>query len=126
MRTTLLTLSLFSICFLSGCGPAQYRAGADVYVEESPPPPNASVDMSIYISEVNDIRALAEPFIPRGAELTVTHSNNDGVISISVTFTDPAQAADVCNRIAETYIAKTKEGVSKTLLEKAIAPSRPI
>jgi hypothetical protein len=39
---------------------------------------------------------------------------------------DPAEAADICNRIAETYVAKAKEGVRKTLLEKAIEPSRPI
>jgi hypothetical protein len=123
MRTTLLTLSIFSICFLSGCGPAQYRAMACVYVELLPQSPNASVD---YSSEVDDIKYLAKPFIPKGGELAVTHSEKDDIISITVTFTDPAQAADICNRIAEAYIAKTKEGVSKTLLEKANAPSKPI
>jgi hypothetical protein len=123
MRITLLTLSIFSICFLSGCGPAQYQAAAAVYVESAPEHPDASVD---YTSEIDDIKSLAKPFIPKGAELTVTHSERDDIISITVTFTDPAQAADICNRIVETYIAKTKEGVSKTLLEKAIAPSRAI
>jgi hypothetical protein len=124
MRITLLTLSIFSICFLSGCGPAQYQAAAAVYVESAPEHPDASVD---YTSEIDDIKSLAKPFIPKGAELAVTHSEKDDmIIIITVTFTDPAQAADICNRIVETYIAKTKEGVSKTLLEKAIEPSRPI
>jgi hypothetical protein len=123
MRITLLTLSIFSICFLSGCGPAQYQAAAAVYVESAPEHPDASVD---YTSEINDIKSLAKPLIVQGAELTVIHSTKDDIIRIAVTFTDPAQAADICNRIAETYIAKTKEGVSKTLLEKAFEPSRPI
>jgi hypothetical protein len=123
MRITLLTLCIFGVCFLSGCGPAQYQAAAAVYVESAPEHPDASVD---YTSEVNDIKSLAKQFIPQGAELTVTHSKNDGIISISVTFTDPAKATDICNRIVETYVAKTKEGVSRTLLEKAIEPSRPI
>jgi hypothetical protein len=124
MRTTILTLSICSVCFLSGCGPAQYRAMARVYVGLLPLSPNASVD---YTSEVDDIKSLAEPFIPQGAELKVTNSIKDEtIITIAVTFTDPAKAADICNRIAEAYVAKTKEGVSKTLLEKAIEPSRPI
>jgi len=123
MRTTLLTLSICGICFLSGCGPAQYQAAAAVYVESAPEHPDASVD---YTSEINDIKSLAKPLILQGAELTVIHSTKDDIIRIAVTFTDPAQAADICNRIAETYIAKTKEGVSKTLLEKAFEPSRPI
>ena len=122
MRSTLFTLFIFGMCFLSGCGPIQYSAQAVVFVEQSLPSPNASVD---YTSEVDDIKSLAKPFILQGAELTVTQGNQDGIIRIIVTFTDPAQAADICNRIAETYIAKAKEGVSKTLLEKAIEPSRP-
>ena len=122
MRTTLFTLSILSMCFLSGCGPAQYRAEAAVYVESAPEHPNAAIDLP---SEINDIKSLAKPLIPQGAELTVTQSAKDDIIRIAVTFTDPAQAADICNRIAETYIAKAKEGVSKTLLEKAIEPSRP-
>ncbi len=124
MRTTLLTVCILGVCFLSGCGPAQYQAAAAVYVESAPEHPDASVD---YTSEVDDIKSLAEPFIPQGAELKVTNSIKDEtIITIAVTFTDPAKAADICNRIAEAYVAKTKEGVSKTLLEKAIEPSRPI
>jgi hypothetical protein len=124
MKTTLLILSICGMCFLSGCGPAQYRAMARVYVGLLPLSPNASVD---YTSEVDDIKSLAEPFIPQGAELKVTNSIKDEtIITIAVTFTDPARAADICNRIAEAYVAKTKEGVSKTLLEKANAPSKPI
>jgi capsular polysaccharide biosynthesis protein len=96
---------------------------AVVYVEQSPLSPNASVD---YTSEVNDIKSLAKQFISQGAELTVTHIRKDDLIKIAVIFTDPAQAADICNRIAETYVAKTKAGVIKTLLEKAHEPSRPI
>ena len=122
MRTTLLTLSLLGMCFVSGCGPAQYSAMACVYVELLPLSPDASVD---YTSEVDEIKSLAKPFIPKGAELAVTLSKKDDIINITVTFTDPTQAADICNRIAETYIAKAKEGVSKTLLETAIEPSRP-
>jgi len=122
MRTTLLMMSVLGVCFLSGCGPAQYSAAAVVYVEQSPLRPNGSVD---YTSEVNDIKSLAKPFIPQGAELTVTQSKQDGIIRITVTFTDPAQAADICNHIAETYLAKTKEGVNKTLLERANARSEP-
>ena len=124
MRTALFTLSVFSMCFLSGCGPAQYRAMARVYVGLLPLSPNAPID---YPSEINAIKSLAKPLIPQGAELTVTRSIKDETImTIAVTFTDPAKAADICNRIAEAYVAKTKEGVVKTLLEEAIEPSRPI
>lgn len=123
MRTALLTLSILSMCFLSGCGPARYRAVARVYVERAPQHPNAFID---YPSEINTIKSLAKPLIPQGAELTVTHVKNDGVISITVTFTDPAQAADICNKIAQAYIANTNEGVKKTLLEIAHQPSKPI
>jgi uncharacterized protein involved in exopolysaccharide biosynthesis len=122
MRVTLFALSICSMCFLSGCGPARYRAAAAVYVESAPEHASA-ID---FPSEINAIKSLAKPLIPQGTELTVTQSKKDDIIMITVTSTDPAQAADICNRIAETYIAKTKEGVSKTLLEKAIAPSRPI
>jgi hypothetical protein len=119
MRTTLLTLCILGVCFLSGCGPAQYQAAAAVYVES-----DASVD---YRSEVNDIKSIAKSFITQGAELTVTHSKKDDmIIIITVTFTDPAKASDICNRIAEAYVAKTKEGVIKTILEKAYEPSKPI
>ena len=124
MRTALFTLSVFSMCFLSGCGPAQYRAVARVYFEKAPQHPNASID---YPSEIADIKSLAKPLIPQGAELKVTNSiKSETIITIAVTFTDPAKAADICNRIAEAYVAKTKEGVDKTLLEEAIEPSRPI
>ena len=124
MKTTLLILSICGMCFLSGCGPAQYRAMARVYVGLLPLSPNASVD---YTSEINAIKSLAKPLIPQGAELTVTNGIKDeAIITIAVTFADPAKAADICNRIAEAYVAKTKEGVIKTLLEKAHEPSKPI
>ena len=124
MRSTLVLIYIFSMCFLSGCGPAQYRAMACVYVELLPLSPNASVD---YTSEVDDIKSLSKPLILQGAELTVTRSKkDDGIIVIAITFTDPVEAADICNRIAEAYVAKAKEGVSKTLLEKAFEPTRPI
>jgi hypothetical protein len=126
MRTALFTLSVFSMCFLSGCGPAQYRAEARVYFEKAPQHPNASID---YLSEIADIKSLAKPLIPQGAELKVAKSmikESENIITIAVTFTDPAKAADICNRIAEAYVAKTKEGVIKTILEKAYEPSKPI
>ena len=124
MRTALFTLSVFSMCFLSGCGPTHYRALSRVYVEQAPQHPNAPID---YVSEVNTIKSLAKPFIPQGAELKVANGIKDeAILTITVTFTDPAEAADICNRIAEAYVAKTKEGVIKTLLEKAHEPSKPI
>ena len=63
MRTALFTLSVFSMCFLSGCGPAHYRAEARVYVEKAPQHPNASID---FPSEITGIKSLAKPFIPQG------------------------------------------------------------
>lgn len=123
MRTALVTLSVFGMCFLSGCGPAQYCARAVVYVESASATPDTGIDFS---SEISDIESLAEPLMPRGAVLTVDRSKKDDLIRIAVTYTDPAQAADVCNRIAEAYVAKAKEAVKKTLLESATEPSRPI
>ncbi len=122
MRVTLFALSICSMCFLSGCGPAQYRAEARVYAE-SAPEHTIAID---FPSEITAIKSLAKPLIPQGAELTVTQSKKDDIIIIAVTSTDPAQAADICNRIVDAYIAKTTEGINKTVLEKANEPSRPI
>jgi len=123
MRVTLFALSICSMCFLSGCGPALYRAEARVYVESAP---EHASGLNFYASEVDTIKSLAKPLVPQGAELTVTHSIKDDIVTIAVTSTDPAQAADICNRIVEAYIEKTEEGVNKTVLEKANVPSRPI
>ena len=123
MRVTLFALSICSMCFLSGCGPAQYRAESLIYVEEIP---QHSSGLNFYAFEVDTIKSLAKPLIPQGTELTVTHSIKNDIITIAVTSTDPVQAADICNRIVEAYIAETKEGINKTVLEKANAPSRPI
>lgn len=126
MRTALLTLSVFGMCCLSGCRPAQYCAEARVYFQKDPQYPNASID---YSSEIADIKSLAKSLTPPGAELKISRSKiktSERIITIAVTFTDPAKAADVCNRIAEAYVAKTKEGVIKTLLEKAHEPSKPM
>jgi len=123
MRTSLLAVSIFGLCFLSGCGPAQYRAEAAVYVEAAPEHPNAAIDIP---SEIDSIKSLAKPLIPEGAEVTVTRSTKNDIIRIAVTFTDPVEAADICNRIVDIYVAKVQEGVNKTLLEKANAPLKPI
>jgi len=118
-----LGILFFGMLVLGGCGRDKYAATTVVLVQHDD---GGSCSAAFMESQASVIMELSVPMLAGGASVSVSGCDRTGIVRISVTSTDAAKAADICNRLAKAYISRTEEGIKKIVIEEASAPSRPL
>ncbi|NQU40817.1 MAG: M48 family metalloprotease [Lentisphaerae bacterium] len=96
----------------------RFSAQASVYLDTA----TATPSEAFFAAEEEKVQAVARSVAGEDVEATVIHVPNTQIIRVVVTMPDYDRVSDVCNRIAEAYVAESLDGVRKLLVNMAGLP----